>query len=223
MPKNPPATAVTTETASTIASTVRPLRVGIHGSSRQAERIVAAAGHAEERISYVPYDVREPFRLLRAGELDVMLVKFELREPDIVTSGPVAFDSRAVLVRADHPLAGRASVSVEDITAYDAFRCPGDFPPYIWDLVVPPMTPLGGRMRRVLEMGSLAELAETLAGSDSVHLSFRSLDGIVPSGIKVVPVTDLPAAPVSLARLRDTPPSPELAAFIAAAERSAAR
>ncbi len=63
---------------------VTSLRIGIHGSSAQAERIVAACGFDPSRVSYVPYDVREPFRPLRAGELDVMLVKFALREPDLV-------------------------------------------------------------------------------------------------------------------------------------------
>lgn len=72
-------------------------------------------------------------------------------------------------------------------------------------------------------MGTVADMVAILEGSDSVHLSFRSLEGIVPPGIKVVPVPDLPPAPISLARLRDTRPAPDLAAFLAAAERSAAR
>ncbi|MFG2592609.1 DUF6182 family protein [Streptomyces sp. NPDC048438] len=211
VPKAPP---------STVA---RPLRIGVHGSPHQARQIVAAAGYEEERVSYVPYDVREPFRLLRAGELDFVLVKFALDEPDIVTSRTVALDGRAVLVRTGHPLAGHESVSIEDITAYDAFRCPGDFPPYVWDQVVPPRTPGGAPIRRVHPMGSVADMVEILGGSDALHLSFRSLEAIVPPGIRVVPVPDLPPAPVSLARLRHTPPPPEVAAFLAAAERSAGR
>ncbi|WP_405392155.1 LysR substrate-binding domain-containing protein [Streptomyces sp. NBC_01102] len=206
-----------------LPTAVRPLRIGVHGSPHQARQIVAAAGYEEKQVSYLPYDVREPFRLLRTGELDVMLVKFGLREPDIATSAAVALDGRAALVRAGHALAGRESVSVEDITAYDAFRCPGDFPPYVWDQVVPPRTPLGAPLRRVHPMGTVADMVAILEGSDSVHLSFRSLEGIVPPGIKVVPVPDLPPAPISLARLRDTRPAPDLAAFLAAAERSAAR
>ncbi|MFD3308471.1 LysR substrate-binding domain-containing protein [Streptomyces sp. NPDC058694] len=211
MPKAPPPTAV------------RPFRIGVHGSPHQARQIVAAAGYEDERVSYVPYDVREPFRLLRAGELDVMLVKFGLREPDIATGRTVVLDGRAVLVRTGHPLAGHKSVSVEDLTAYDAFRCPGDFPAYVWDQVVPPRTPRGVPIRRIHPMGSVAGMVAILGGSDAVHLSFRSLEAVVPPGIRVVPVPDLPPAPVSLARLRNTPPPPELAAFLAAAERSAAR
>jgi hypothetical protein len=171
-------------------------------------------------VTYVPYDVREPFRLLRAGELDSMLVKFAPHEPDIVTGAAVALDGRAVLVRAGHPLAGRESVSIEDVSPYDAFSCPGDFPSSIWDQVVPPRTPLGVPIRRVLPMGALDDLLAALHGSDAVHVSFQSLEGSVPAGISIVPVSDLPPAPVSFARMRHTPPSAELAAFIDAMERS---
>jgi hypothetical protein len=202
---------------------VTSLRIGIHGSAAQAERIVAASGFDPARVSYVPYDVREPFRPLRAGELDVMLVKFALREPDLVVGEPVAFDARAALMRAGHPLAGRDALSVEDLVPYDLFRRPGDFPADVWDQVVPPRTPGGAALRRVREMTTMAALAGTLTGSDAVHLSFRSLEGIVPPEVRVVPVTDLPPAPVSLARLREGPPVAGLAEFVAAAGRRAVR
>ncbi|MGW3950970.1 LysR substrate-binding domain-containing protein [Streptomyces sp. NPDC004752] len=202
---------------------VTPLRIGVHGSAAQAERIVAASGFDPARVTYVPYDVREPFRPLRAGELDVMLVKFPLREPDVVAGEPVAFDARAALLRAGHPLAGRDALSVEDLVPYDLFRRPGDFPAYVWDQVVPPRTPRGTVLRRVREMTTMAALAETLTGSDAVHLSFLSLRGIVPPQVRVVPVADLPPAPVSLAWLREGPPVAGLAEFVAAAERRAAR
>ncbi|MFG3016478.1 LysR substrate-binding domain-containing protein [Streptomyces cinerochromogenes] len=209
MPKPPPPAAP------------RPLRLGVHGSSPQPARIVAAAGYDPARVAHVLYDVREPFRLLRAGGLDLMLVKYALHEPDIVTSAPVTFDPRAALVRAGHPLAARDTLSVEDVAPYDAFHCPGDFPPYVWDEIVPLRTPRGRPIRRVRLMGTPADLVATLTGSDAVHLSFLSLEGSLPPGIRVIPVPDLPAAPVSLAWLRDAPPSPERDAFVAAAERSA--
>jgi hypothetical protein len=199
------------------------LRIGVHGSAHQAARIVAAAGYDRSRVTYLPYDVREPFVPLRAGRSDVMLVKYAPREPDIVTSAAVIADERAVLLRAGHPLAGRDRLSVEDIAAFDTFRCPGDFPPLVWDQVVPPRTPRGTPIRRVRTMGTLASLVASLCGSDAVHLSFRSLEDVLPPTIRVVPVSDLPPAPVSLARLRDGPPAAAVAEFIAAAERSAAR
>ncbi|OIJ65814.1 LysR substrate-binding domain-containing protein [Streptomyces mangrovisoli] len=196
-----------------------PIRFGVHGPSTLAEGLATALGYGKEEIEYVPYDVMDPFRPLRDGRTDLMTVEFGLLEPDIVSSRPVAFDGRAVLVSAHHPLARHDEVSVEDIAAYDAFACPGAFPPYVWDKIVPPVTPGGVPIRRVHPMTTLRAMSTVLTRTDSVHLSFQSLDAVVPPGIRVVPVHDLPAAPVSLAWLRERRPSPTVAAFIFDAER----
>jgi DNA-binding transcriptional LysR family regulator len=201
----------------------RTIRFGVHGSSHLAEQIITAAGHGLERVEFRHYDVVEPFRLLRGGDLDVMIVKYTLREPDVVYSRPVAFDGRAVIVSADHPLAARDAVSVEEVTAYDAFQCPEGFPPYVWDEVVPPATPAGTPIRRVHPMTTIEAMVAILAGTDAVHVSFRSLDPVVPPHIRVVPVHDLPAAPVALAWLRGTELSAEAVALIRDAERCGER
>ncbi|MFE4516159.1 LysR family transcriptional regulator substrate-binding protein [Kitasatospora sp. NPDC056783] len=205
----------------TAPAATRPIRFGIHGSPHLAESIIAAAGTDRATIELVPYDVREPFRPLREGAMDLMIVKYDLYEPDIAAGATVAHDPRAVIVGAHHPLAGRPSVSIEETTAYEAFSCPGDFPPYVWDLMVPPRTPAGTPIRRVHPMTTVEAMAAVLAETRAVHLSVRSLEDIVPPNIRVVPIHDLPAAPVTLAWLRGAELSPEAAAFVAAAERSA--
>lgn len=115
-----------------------PVRLGIHGSPDLAAAIIRAAGRDESEVELVGYDVADPFHGLRAKELDVMIVKYGLREPDLAVSRPVALDPRAVIVGAHHPLATHTSVSVEEVAAYEGFRCPGSFPEYVWDDVVPP-------------------------------------------------------------------------------------
>ncbi|MFB7785401.1 LysR substrate-binding domain-containing protein [Streptomyces vinaceus] len=199
------------------------VRLGVHGSTHLASRLVAAAGHAPESVEYVPYEVTEPFGPLRAGAADIMIVKYDPLEPDLALSRPVGFDGRAVLAGAHHPLAGRASVSVEEVAEYGGFRCPGSFPAHVWDLVVPPRTPLGRPIRRVHAMTTLAAMAELLRSTYAVHLSFRSLDAVVPPDIKVVPVHDLPPSPVAFAWLRDTEPPEHVRRFVADAERAALR
>lgn len=200
-------------------TSTRTIRFGVHGWSHPAERIITAAGHGLEEVEFRHYDVVEPFRLLRGGDLDVMIVKYTLREPDVVYSKPVAFDGRAVIVSADHPLASRDTVSVEEVAGYDAFQCPEGFPPYVWDEVVPPTTPGGTPIRRVHPMTTVEAMVAILAGTNAVHVSFQSLDPVVPPHIRVVPVHDLPAAPVSLAWLRGTELSGAAVALIADAER----
>ncbi|NDK24000.1 LysR family transcriptional regulator substrate-binding protein [Streptomyces sp. TR1341] len=196
----------------------RPIRLGVHGSSHLAATLVTGAGHDPDRFEFVPYEVTDPFRELRNGEADIMIVKYALREPDIAFSAPVAEDARAVIVGAHHPLAVRHSVSVEEAARYDAFDRPGDFPPYVWDLVVPRCTPAGTPVRRAHPMTTLEAMRSILATTDAVHLSFRSLESIVSAGIRVVPVNDLPPAPVAFAWLREPGPSSHIREFVAAAE-----
>lgn len=117
----------------------------------------------------------------------------------------------------------RAAVSVEDVAEYDAFRCPGEFPPYVWDELVPPATPRGVPIRRVHPMTTVEAMTAILTGTRAVHLSFRSLAAPAPPHIRVVPVPDLPAAPASLAWRRDAPPQGPAARLISHAERSPER
>ncbi|AXE23340.1 LysR family transcriptional regulator [Streptomyces globosus] len=201
----------------------RPVRLGVHGPPRQAERIAAAAGVPPSAVEYVPYEVAEPFAPLRAGLADLMLLKYDPLEPDIAVSAPVAFDGRAVLVGAGHPLAGRGEVSIEEVADYEAFRCPGSFPAHVWDLVVPPRTPGGRTIRRVHPMTTLGALAELLRSSPAVHVSFRSLAAVLPPDIEVVPVHDLPPSPVAFGRLRGVEQPEHVARFVAAAERAVQR
>lgn len=202
----------------------RPIRLGIHGSPRLASRIVTAAGHPQTSVEYVPYEVTKPFDPLRAGHLDIMIVKYDPEEePDIAVSAPVGFDGRAVLVGAHHPLADRATVSIEEAADYEGFLRPGDFPPGVWDLVVPPRTPQGRTIRRVHPMTTLTAMADLLRTTSAIHVSFQSLDAVAPPGIRVVPIHDLPPSPVALGWLRNTELPEHIRQFVADAERAARR
>ncbi|MFI5793618.1 LysR substrate-binding domain-containing protein [Streptomyces sp. NPDC051677] len=198
--------------------TTSPILIGIHGSPHLAAGIVQAAGYDEATVRLVPYDVADPFHGLRAKKTDVMIVKYGLREPDLAVSAPVGHDGRAVVVGAQHPLAGRGSVSLEELADHDAFHCPGSFPDYVWDKVVPRHTPSGRPIRRTHHMATVADLMTLLVSSDAIHISFQSLEHIAPPGVEVIPVHDLPPAPVALAWLRDPEPSPDVVEFVAAAE-----
>lgn len=203
------------------AAATRPIRLGIHGSPDLPREILARAGREPGDTEFVPYDVRDPFGPLRAGRVDLMIVKYTVQEPDIAFSEPVALDTRAVIVGPGHPLAGRETVSVEEVADYDGFECPGGFPADVWDQVVPPVTRGGRAIRRVHPMTTLEAMTDILSDARSLHLSFLSLAPALPPGAVAVPVHDLPPAPVSFAWLRAEPPSPEVARLIADAERSA--
>ncbi|MFE0251249.1 substrate-binding domain-containing protein [Streptomyces sp. NPDC059010] len=218
-----PAAASMPAAAPGVAAPPPAVRLGIHGSPHLASRIVAAAGHPESSVEYVPYEVAEPFAPLRAGATDIMIVKYDPREPDIEVGAPVCRDGRAVLVGAQHPLAARESVSIEDVADYDGFQCPGDFPANVWDRVVPPHTPRGRTIRRRHPMTTVPALVDLLRNSTAMHVSFQSLDAVLPADIRVVPVRDLPPSPVAFAWLRGARLPDHVERFVGDAERAARR
>ena len=180
------------------------IRLGYHGSLRLPTRIAATAGRPGS-TELRQYDIRDPFRGLRAGELDVMIVKFNVKEPDLRCGAVLATDDRAAVVGARHPLARRDSVSIEELADFDTFRCPGAFPAYVWEEVVPPVTPAGRPIRRVHDMTSAADMMKLVAGGSAVHITVLSLADVAPLTVRVVPIHDLPPAPVALAWCRDLP------------------
>jgi DNA-binding transcriptional LysR family regulator len=180
------------------------IRLGYHGSPLVAQRL--AAGSTQD-VELVEYDVAEPFRALRAGDLDLMIIRYGVDEPDLETGRIVGYDNRAAVVSSAHPLATRITVSIEDVAAYDAFQCPGSFPQAVWDLVVPHETPRGKPIRRVHRAGSVQEMLKLVATTKAVHISLMSLMNIAPSGIRVIPIDDLDPAPVRLAWRRDDLPA----------------
>ncbi|MEV6012035.1 LysR family transcriptional regulator substrate-binding protein [Streptomyces sp. NPDC051976] len=199
------------------------VRIGVHGSPRLVDALLAGCGHGDDGVHRLPYNMTEPFAPLRAGEVDLMIVKYTPREPDLATSGPIGYDGRAALMRAGHPLAGAASVTLEQLSGYDAFACPDGFPPYVWDLVVPPRTARGVAVRRVHPMTTLTQAAAVLAATDAVHPSFASVADALPPGILAVPVSDLPPAPVRWAWRRASGLTPAAARLVRDAEQAAER
>lgn len=187
------------------------IRFGYHGSRDLAERLARAAG-GDREITFVEYDVADPFRALRAGELDLMITKFAPSEPDLAYSAVVGTDPRAAILASDHPLAHRRSVSIEELADYDGFQCPGTFPPSVWDEVVPPVTPGGRTIRRRYSPTSTAELMDLVVRRQAVHISLLSLADVAPATVRLVPISDLPPAPVRLAWV---PPRPSAEAFVA--------
>ncbi|MDN3352433.1 LysR substrate-binding domain-containing protein [Actinomadura sp. DC4] len=190
------------------------IRFGYHGSRDLPTRLVRAAG-GDREFSLIEYDVADPFRALRARSLDVMITKFAPSEPDLAYSAILDTDARAAIVGAAHPLADRASVSIEELADYDGFECPGTFPPQVWDEVVPPVTPGGRTVRRRHSMATTAALMDLVVRGEAVHISLLSLADVAPPRIRVIPIHDLPPAPVTLAWI---PSHASVEAFVADAE-----
>ena len=191
-----------------------PIRFGYHGSLVAAHSLVREAGADPDiGFEFTQYELIDPFRMLRNDELDVMIVKFAMREPDLAVGPCLAYDARAALLSEHHPLAGETSLSIEQLAAFPAFHRPGRMPDYVWDFVVPPHSPAGRPIRRVHLSSTVEQMISTLRSTQAVHLSLVSLAAVAPSDIRVIPIEDLPAAPVRLA-WRDSTSSQHLARIL---------
>ncbi|WP_231927185.1 LysR family transcriptional regulator [Micromonospora zamorensis] len=100
-----------------------------------------AKDHPECEVQLRHVDFGDPFGQLRAGDIDVQIVWLPVKEPDL-TVGPVIYTEPIVLaVGATHRLAGRESVSYEDLA--DETVMGGARPDYWREILVPVRTPSG--------------------------------------------------------------------------------
>lgn len=144
---------------------------------------------SEVRIRRISFS--NPFGPLRDGDVDVLLVWLPVREPDF-TVGPVVFTEPIVLaVAAGHRLAGRASVSVEDLG--DETVVGGVRPAYWRERVVPSTTP-GGRPITVGPIvNTIDEMLPILSTGEAVSPIHASANRYLNrSDIALVPFHDAP-------------------------------
>ena len=105
--------------------------------------------------------------LLRAGEIDVMLVPVPVREPDLAAS-PVLFREPSVLaVSARHPLARRDSVCLEDL-AVDKVLRPRGLPGYMDESLVPRQTPSGKPVERGADFSTVQEMLSLIGAGRGI-------------------------------------------------------
>lgn len=165
------------------------------------QRLVRAfrAAHPECRVVFHEVELVGPhYDELRRGVIDV-LVDWQLLDDPELTIGPAIDHQRRMLaVSTDHPLAGRPSVSVEDLPDWEHAGNP-TMPPALMAGFLPPTTPSGRPIRRTLVVGGMTELLAHVANGWIVHATVESLrtqtrrDDIV-----MIPIRDMPALPLGL-------------------------
>ncbi|MEV4800097.1 LysR family transcriptional regulator [Nonomuraea sp. NPDC049421] len=172
------------------------LRLGMLSSNVQDFRPLLDAFHArhpvcEARIRYVGFG--DPFGPLREGEVDVQIAWLPVREADL-TVGPVVRVEPVVLaVGAGHRLAGRETVSYEDLA--EEVVIGGARPGYWRQALVPACTPSGRPIRIGPVVTAESELLPILSNGEAVALvhSHAARYHARPD-IAYVPVRDAPPA-----------------------------
>lgn len=129
---------------------------------------------------------------LRAGESEALVYWNGMNEPDL-TAGPVlGWLDRVLLVARGHRLAGRASVSTEELAGERLMQRPPSLPQDLFEALIPPVTPSGRPIACTEPVRSLHELVSLVARGRMVHPTGA---GILPArrtDIAQIPISDLP-------------------------------
>jgi DNA-binding transcriptional LysR family regulator len=182
-------------------------------------RLVRAfrAGNPDCRVTFHEIDTFGPhYDELRRGEIDVLVDWLLVDESDIAV-GPVIDHQRRVLaVSTDHPLAGRDSVTVEDLADWD-HAAHLTMPTALLEGFLPPVTPSGRPIRRSVQVDGLTTLIAYVANGWVVHATVEALSRQVSrDDIVMIPIHDLPPLPLGLVR-RTASRNPHVRALAAAA------
>lgn len=183
--------------------TTGALRVGVRtGSNRPAVTGVVQLfqrTYPECPVSIEEVDSIGPYDALRRGEVDVLCDWLAVDEPDL-TVGPIMENCERVLATcADHRLAARPSVSIEDVAKEVVHRPPKGFPQALGDAILPPRTPSDRPIRRAEdEVKSFDHLVSAVAQGKFVAPAMQGMSIYTRADIKLIPITDLPPLPLGL-------------------------
>jgi DNA-binding transcriptional LysR family regulator len=198
-------------------STVRlGFRGKVHGPVAEAVRAFEER-EPGTRVRIVETAHSDPFGPLREGEVDAAVVLLPVRELDLVVGAVFSRQPQRLALPADHPLAARTGVGIEDMARVSLI--PVRRTPDHWLRVhAPTVTPLGRTIRHESGVDTLREgFSQVAAGRGAMLLSGDVADHADRDGLVLVPVNGLPESSLGLVWPRgDRHPSvPVLAAALA--------
>ena len=130
-----------------------------------------------------------------------MATRLPLNDADIAIGPILSSEERVVVVATDHPLAARASISIEDLADYTTTDI-ATVPRSIMDAFSPPFTPSGRPIHRV-NLNSIPEGIVRAATGELVYPTVPAvLDYYPHPGVTAVPIRDLPPSQTALCWLK---------------------
>ncbi|MFF2961769.1 LysR family transcriptional regulator [Streptomyces sp. NPDC057963] len=178
--------------------------------------------HPDTEVQIHETQLSDLLGALRTGRVDVLVTQFPVAESDL-TRGPVVLRvPRMLAVPANHTLAKRHSVSLEDLARDRVFACSGDVPDYWQKHFAPACTPSGQPVRRGRSASTMQEtLAMVGAGQGISPVGADVAARYTPRGVVYVPFTD--AEPVEYGLVwRTSGETARVRAFVATAAELAA-
>lgn len=150
------------------------------------------------RLMLSEVETLDPYRALRANEVDVMLIWLAIDEPDLVAGPVLDLYPRVVAVAVDHPLARKSSVSIEEIANYTVPCVAPPFPAALMDAFAPQVTPSGRPIRRGNLVKSVNEVVQQVALGRLVHITVDGPALFQRSDIVRIPIHDMLPMPLGL-------------------------
>ncbi|MFI7610797.1 LysR family transcriptional regulator [Nonomuraea terrae] len=147
------------------------LRLGVMGALGNELRPVIeefGARHPGCAVQISEYHFSEPFAALRSGEVDMQLMWLPVREADLAVGPVVLTEGRVLAIAETSDLAGRTSVSMEDLAGRPVLD-PGPAAPDYWaEAMIPASTPCGGPIPRGPRARTFHELLVLVAAGEIV-------------------------------------------------------
>lgn len=182
------------------------LRVGMYARSNGGPRLADIIRSFHDRypacrVQLIETNLeRDQLDWLRHDDADLLVMRLPFEDPDVIVGPILSSEERVVIVARDHPLATKDAIRYEDLGPY--VIPDGGLPRETMDAFIPPRTPSGRRLRRVL-VHSLGEAVMRVATGELVHPTVRSFLGYYPHpDITEIPIIDMPASETALIWLR---------------------
>ncbi len=177
-----------------------PVRLGVVSAAAMGPRlrsIIEAfeAAQPESAVALVGLPFHDRFGPLRRGEVDLMVTSLPVDEPDLVTGFVLRREPRMLAVGRGHPLAGRRSVSVEDLADHPIGRLGIRAPRAQVEAMTPSITPSGRPVRMT-----------PLAVTEPSELIWAVASGRVVQPVSTTFTETYSHPDVVYLRIRDLPP-----------------
>jgi DNA-binding transcriptional LysR family regulator len=143
--------------------------------------------------------ISEPYAALRRGEIDVLVNWLAVEEPGFRTGPAIAYDERVLFAAADHKLAKRKTVRMDDLADYEVTQRPGPFPAAIEHAFCPAATPSGVPIPRRRTASTFGEIQTLVARGFAVQPTVASMAAkLAREDTVLVPIVDLPPLALGL-------------------------
>jgi DNA-binding transcriptional LysR family regulator len=156
------------------------------------------AAYPASTTEFVETTFSRPYSPLRRGQADVLANWLAVDEPDLTVGPAIAWFERVLAVGCGHRLAGRESVSAEELADEVVNKPDPPLPDALLDAIIPPRTPSGRTIKRIVNKGGFSERVVRVALGRFAHPTMRGIIQFERDDIVLVPIHDLPPLPLGL-------------------------